>query len=143
MAGINKVILIGNLGKDPELRHMPNGTTVASITLATSESWKDKQTGESKETTEWHRVSFFNRLAEIVGEYLTKGSKVYVEGKIQTRKWTDQEGTERYSTDIIANTMQMLDSKNSNNTQDKKTYKHVPAGNKAQDNNFIDEDLPF
>jgi len=143
MAGINKVILIGNLGKDPELRHMPNGTTVASITLATSESWKDKQTGESKETTEWHRVSFFNRLAEIVGEYLTKGSKVYVEGKIQTRKWTDQEGTERYSTDIIANTMQMLDSKNSNNTQDKKVYKHVPAGNKAQDNNFIDEDLPF
>jgi len=143
MAGINKVILIGNLGKDPELRHMPNGTTVASITLATSESWKDKQTGESKETTEWHRVSFFNRLAEIVGEYLTKGSKVYVEGKIQTRKWTDQEGTERYSTDIIANTMQMLDSKNSNNAQDKKVYKHVPAGNKAQDNNFIDEDLPF
>ncbi len=109
--GINKVILIGNLGGDPEVRYMPNGNAVANVTVATSESWKDKNTGESQERTEWHRVVFFRRLAEIVGEYLKKGSKVYVEGKLQTRKWQDQSGNDRYTTEIVANEMQMLDSR--------------------------------
>jgi single-strand DNA-binding protein len=109
--GINKVILIGNLGQDPEVKYMPNGGAVANVTVATSESWKDKNTGEQKENTEWHRVVFFRRLAEIVGEYLKKGSKVYIEGKLQTRKWQDQQGNDRYTTEIVANEMQMLDSR--------------------------------
>lgn len=109
--GINKVILIGNLGADPEIRYMPSGNAVGNVSLATSESWKDKTTGEAQEKTEWHRVSFFGRLAEIVGEYCRKGSKIYVEGRLQTRKWQDQNGVERYTTEIIANEMQMLDSK--------------------------------
>lgn len=110
--GINKVILIGNLGNDPEQRSMPNGNAVTNITVATSESWKDKQTGQQQERTEWHRVVFFNRLAEIAGQYLTKGSKVYIEGALRTRKWQDKEsGQDRYSTEIVANEMQMLDSK--------------------------------
>jgi single-strand DNA-binding protein len=109
--GINKVILIGNLGRDPEVRYMPNGQAVANITIATSETWKDKNTGEQQEKTEWHRVVFFRRLAEIAGEYLKKGSKVYIEGKLQTRKWQDNQGQDRYTTEIIANEMQMLDSK--------------------------------
>lgn len=109
--GINKVILIGHLGADPEIRYMPSGNAVANVSLATTESWKDKQTGESQEKTEWHRVCFFSRLAEIVGEYCRKGSKIYIEGKLQTRKWQDQNGVERYTTEIIANEMQMLDSK--------------------------------
>jgi len=111
--GINKVILVGNLGKDPEVRYMPNGQAVANVTIATSESWKDKNTGEQQEKTEWHRVVFFRRLAEIVGEYLKKGSKIYVEGKLQTRKWQDNQGQDRYTTEIIANEMQMLDSRGS------------------------------
>jgi single-strand DNA-binding protein len=106
--GINKVILVGNLGKDPEVRYMPNGNAVANITLATSESWKDKQTGENQEKTEWHRVVLFRRLGEIAGEYLKKGSQVYIEGKLQTRKWQDASGNDRYTTEIIANEMQML-----------------------------------
>ncbi|MEM6639577.1 MAG: single-stranded DNA-binding protein [Pseudomonadota bacterium] len=106
--GINKVILVGNLGADPETRHMPSGGSVTNVSLATSESWKDKNTGERKERTEWHRVAFFNRLAEIAGEYLRKGSQVYVEGKIRTRKWQDQQGNDRYTTEIIADEMQML-----------------------------------
>ena len=106
--GINKVILVGNLGKDPEVRYMPNGNAVANITLATTESWKDKQTGESQEKTEWHRVVLFRRLGEIAGEYLKKGSQVYIEGKLQTRKWQDNTGNDRYTTEIIANEMQML-----------------------------------
>lgn len=109
--GINKVILIGNLGNDPEVRYMPSGGAVTSISLATSENWKDKQTGENQERTEWHRVTFYNRLAEIAGEYLRKGSKVYVEGRLQTRKWQDKEGKDRYTTEIIAGEMQMLDGK--------------------------------
>jgi single-strand DNA-binding protein len=110
--GINKVILIGNLGADPEIRHMPNGAAVANINLATSESWKDKATGELQERTEWHRVVLFQRLAEIVAEYLKKGSKVYIEGRLQTRKWQDKTtGQDRYTTEIIANEMQMLDSR--------------------------------
>ena len=110
--GINKVILIGNLGNDPETRYMPSGGAVTNISIATSESWKDKQTGQQQERTEWHRVVFFNRLAEIAGEYLRKGSKVYVEGSLRTRKWQDQQsGQDRYSTEIVASEMQMLDSR--------------------------------
>lgn len=110
--GINKVILIGNLGADPEIRYMPTGGAVANITIATSESWTDKNTGEKKEQTEWHRVVVYQRLAEIVGEYLRKGSKVYVEGRLRTRKWQDQQGVERYTTEIIAAEIQMLDRRN-------------------------------
>lgn len=109
--GINKVILIGNLGADPEVRYSQGGTAMASVTVATSTSWKDKQSGEMQERTEWHRVVFFNRLAEIVGEYLRKGSKVYIDGSLRTRKWQDKTGIERYTTEIVANEMQMLDSR--------------------------------
>ncbi|MFE0585463.1 single-stranded DNA-binding protein SSB1 [Pantoea vagans] len=109
--GVNKVILVGNLGQDPEVRYMPNGGAVANITLATSESWRDKQTGENKEITEWHRVVLFGKLAEVAGEYLKKGSQVYIEGQLRTRKWQDQGGQERYTTEVVVNvggTMQML-----------------------------------
>ena len=106
--GINKVILVGNLGKDPEMKYTASGAAIANITVATSESWNDKQTGEKQEKTEWHRVVFFRRLAEIVGEYLRKGSQVYIEGKLQTRKWQDQNGQDRYTTERVANEMQML-----------------------------------
>jgi single-strand DNA-binding protein len=109
--GVNKVILVGNLGQDPEVRYMPNGDAVANLTVATSEEWKDKNTGEKVEKTEWHRVVFFKRLAEIAGEYLKKGSKVYIEGQLQTRKWADQSGQDRYTTEIKGQSMQMLDSK--------------------------------
>ena len=106
--GINKVIIIGNLGADPETRAMPSGMTVANLRIATTESWKDKQSGEQQERTEWHRVALFGRLAEIAGEYLRKGSQVYIEGSLRTRKWQDKQGNERYSTEIVANDMQML-----------------------------------
>src|SRR5438477_11306637 len=109
--GINKVIIIGNLGADPETRAMPSGTTVANLRVATSESWRDKQTGEQQERTEWHRVAFLGRLAEVAGEYLRKGSQVYIEGSLRTRKWQDKQGNERYSTEIIGNDMQMLGSR--------------------------------
>jgi len=111
--GINKVILIGNCGGDPETRYLPSGGAVTNVTVATSESWKDKQTGQAQERTEWHRVVFFNRLGEIAGEYLRKGSKVYIEGSLRTRKWQDKDGGDRYTTEIVANEMQMLDSKGS------------------------------
>ena len=107
--GINKVILVGNLGQDPEVRALPNGGNVASITLATSESWTDKQSGQRQERTEWHRVVFFNKLADIAGQYLKKGSKAYIEGSLRTRKWQDQSGQDRYTTEIVATDMQMLD----------------------------------
>ena len=109
--GVNKVILIGNLGQDPEIRYMPNGGAVANLTLATSESWRDKQTGEMREKTEWHRVVIFGKLAEVAGEYLKKGSQVYIEGSLQTRKWQDQSGQDRYTTEVVVNiggSMQML-----------------------------------
>ena len=106
--GVNKVILIGHLGADPEVRYMPNGGAVANVTVATTESWKDKSSGEQQEKTEWHRVVFFARLAEIVGEYLKKGSQIYIEGRLQTRKWQDKSGVDRYTTEIVANEMQML-----------------------------------
>lgn len=106
--GINKVIIVGNLGQDPEVKYMPSGGAVCNITVATSESWNDKSTGEKQERTEWHRIVFYRKLAEIAGEYLRKGSQVYVEGKLQTRKWQDQGGADRYTTEIVANEMQML-----------------------------------
>ncbi len=141
--GINKVILIGNLGRDPEVRYSPNGGAIANITLATSESWKDKNTGEQVEKTEWHRVVFFRRLAEIAGEYLKKGSKVYIEGKLQTRKWQDKDGNDRYTTEIVANEMQMLDSRggSSSYNQDEPAMassqpEPAPAGD-------FDDDIPF
>ena len=114
--GINKVILVGNLGKDPEMRYMPNGNAVANLTLATSESWKDKTTGQQQDKTEWHRVVMFRRLAEIAGEYLKKGSQVYIEGKLQTRKWQDQQGQDRYTTEIVADELQMLGSRGAGNS---------------------------
>ncbi|CAL4325878.1 Single-stranded DNA-binding protein [Buchnera aphidicola (Protaphis terricola)] len=118
--GVNKVILIGHLGQDPEVRYMPNGNAVVNMTLATSENWKDKNTGENKEKTEWHRVVLFGKLAEIAGEYLHKGSQVYIEGSLQTRRWQDQNGFERYTTEVIVNiggTMQMLGNRNSNSNK--------------------------
>ena len=111
MAGVNKVILIGNLGNDPDMRYMPNGEPVANISIATSETWNDKNTGEKREKTEWHRVVAYRRTAEVIGQYTRKGSKLYVEGRLQTRKWTDQSGQQRYTTEIIADNIQMLDSR--------------------------------
>ena len=158
--GINKVILIGNLGQDPDVKYMPNGGAVANVTVATSESWKDKNTGEMQERTEWHRVVFFRRLAEIVGEYLKKGSKVYIEGKLQTRKWQDQSGNDRYTTEIIANEMQMLDSRGGGGgqfgggqqAQGQNPRQAQPAGQAAGgaaagsggfDDGGFDDDIPF
>ncbi|AZI13698.1 single-stranded DNA-binding protein [Avibacterium paragallinarum] len=111
MAGVNKVIIVGNLGNDPEIRTMPNGEAVANISVATSESWMDKNTGERREITEWHRIVFYRRQAEVAGEYLRKGSKVYVEGRLRTRKWQDQNGQDRYTTEIQGDVLQMLDSR--------------------------------
>jgi len=151
---VNKVILIGNLGKDPEVRYTPTGLAIANITMATTEAWKDKQSGANQEKTEWHRVVFYQRLAEIVGEYLRKGSKVFVEGRLQTRKWQDKTtGQDRYTTEIIADSMQMLDSKGSasasyeatNATTEKAETSApaalVPATEPAMDG--FDDDIPF
>jgi len=146
--GINKVILVGNVGGDPEVRYMPSGSAVVNLTLATSESWKDKNTGENVEKTEWHRVVFFNRLAEIVGEYVRKGSKLYVEGRLQTRSW-DQDGVKRYATEVVANEMQMLDSRGAGQGPSDfgQTTSQPPPQNEAQQpppnfDNF-DDDIPF
>ena len=117
MRGVNKVILIGNVGQDPEVKHMPSGGAVTNISVATSESWKDKNTGQKQDRTEWHKVVFFNRLGEISGEYLRKGSKVYIEGSLRTRKWQAQDGTDRYSTEIVASELNIMDSKNDSNNQ--------------------------
>ena len=125
--GVNKVILIGNVGQDPELKYMPNGNAVVNISVATSESWKDKNTGQQQEKTEWHKIVAFSRLAEVIGEYLHKGSKVYIEGSLRTNKWQDQSGQDRYSTEIIANNMQMLDGKQEGGQQQARA---------AQDNGF-------
>ncbi len=147
--GVNKVILIGNLGQDPEVKYMPNGNAVANATVATSESWKDKNTGEAQEKTEWHRVVFFRRLAEIVGEYLKKGSKVYIEGRLQTRKWTDKDGQDRYTTEIVADKMQMLDSRGGgsaafegNNPAQQQQSAPAAAPAPTQDGG-LDDDIPF
>lgn len=142
--GINKVILIGHVGKNPDTRHMPSGGEVTNLTLATSESWKDKNTGEQQERTEWHRVVFFNRLAEIAEEYLRKGSKVYIEGSLRTREW-EKDGVKRYTTEIVANEMQMLDSR-SGQDQDSPPIAAKPAQQDRpapQQGGDFDDDLPF
>lgn len=147
--GVNKVILIGSLGKDPEVKYMPNGNAVANISVATSESWKDKNTGENVDKTEWHRVVAFRRLAEIMGEYLKKGSKVYIEGKLQTRKWQDKNGKDNYTTEIICNEMQMLDNKSQGSApaQQRSTQSAAPnssqPASKPPANNDFDDDIPF
>ncbi|UTW46718.1 single-stranded DNA-binding protein [bacterium SCSIO 12696] len=159
--GINKVILVGNCGQDPETRYMPSGGAVTNISVATSETWKDKQTGQPQERTEWHRVVFFNRLGEIAGEYLKKGSKVYVEGSLRTRKWQGQDGQDRYTTEIVASEMQMLDSRGgmgqdnygsqqSAPPQQSAPQQQRPAQNQNQsqqqpNNDFdnFDDDIPF
>lgn len=150
---VNKVILIGNLGKDPEVRYTPTGLAVANINIATTETWKDKQTGANQEKTEWHRVVFYQRLAEIVGEYLRKGSKVFIEGRLQTRKWQDKtSGQDRYTTEIIADSMQMLDSKggssggsfDASNTAMEKGEPSAPAALATEPAmEGFDDDIPF
>ena len=141
--GINKVIIVGNLGADPDSRAMPSGNAVTNISVATSESWNDRETGEKQEKTEWHRVVFFNRLAEIAAQYLRKGSQVYVEGKIQTRKWEDKEGNERWTTEIVANQMQMLGDRMSNDVSND----NASSPQSSSDNDFstdeFDDDIPF
>ncbi len=151
--GVNKVLLIGNLGGDPEVRYTASGNAVANVTLATSSAWKDKSTGDLQERTEWHRIVFFNRLAEIVGEYLHKGSKVYIEGSLRTRKWEDNENITRYTTEIIANEMQILDSRNSGQRPPSSGQNQYANGNTAQANGntastnqspaFEEDDIPF
>lgn len=142
--GINKVILIGNLGNDPEVRYMPSGSAVANITIATSEQWKDKDSGEKKEKTEWHRVSLFGRLGEIAGEYLKKGSKVYIEGRLQTRKWQDKSGQDRYTTEIIANDLQMLDGKAGRDFGGQKSPgSDMGMGGQSSPPPDFDDDIPF
>lgn len=136
--GVNKVILIGNLGRDPDTRYLPDGNAVSSVNLATSESWKGKD-GQQHERTEWHRVIFYRRLAEVVKEYLRKGSKVYIEGKLQTRKWQDQSGQDRYTTEVIAHEMQMLDGRSSNNNASEPPPADAPPANAGD----FDDDIPF
>lgn len=147
--GVNKVILVGNLGSDPEVKYMPNGNAVANVSIATTESWKDKQTGEQKDRTEWHRAVFFRRLAEIAGEYLKKGSQVYVEGKLQTRKWQDKNGADHYTTEVIVNDMQMLGGRGGGSAE----FGGAPAGRQsssapapaaaAATADDFDDDIPF
>ncbi len=158
--GINKVILVGNVGVDPDVRHLPNGNAVTTLSIATSESWKDKQTGEKQERTEWHRVVCFNRLGEIAGEYVRKGSKLYVEGSLRTRKWQDQQGQDRYTTEIIAADIQMLDSRGQGGSYSNEGDQSAPPQHHAQQasaatkpqasqNNAqeafeeLDDDIPF
>lgn len=141
--GINKVILVGNLGKDPEVRYMANGGAVCNVTLATSESWKDKQTGEQKDKTEWHNIVFYRRLAEIAGEYLRKGSQVYVEGKLQTRKWQDKSGNDRYTTEIIASEMQMLGGRGGGSADFGGSSASQAASAPASASDDFDDDIPF
>ena len=148
MASVNKVIIVGNVGRDPETRYMPSGDAVTNISVATSDRYKDKQTGEMKENTEWHRIAFFGKLAEIAGQYLKKGSQVYVEGRLRTRKWTDQSGQEKYSTEIIADSMQMLGARmagsgdsaepSSRSKPTDSTSNQAPAGLGT-----MDDDIPF
>ena len=147
MASVNKVILIGNLGDNPEIRYLPSGAPVASISLATTEKWKDKNTGNAHEKTEWHRVKFFNRLAEIVQEYLRKGSQIYVEGRLQTQKWTDKTGADRYTTEIVCQEMKMLGSPPQKNTADTRhSHNTPPAGTRKQpypEREPGEDDIPF
>jgi single-strand DNA-binding protein len=142
MASVNKVILIGNLGKDPETRYMPNGEAVTNITVATSETWKDKN-GEKQEKTEWHRVTFYRKLAEIAGEYLKKGRPVYLEGRLETRKWVDKTGAERYTTEIIASDMKMLGSKQEDTEPAPHRASNPGAGKPGTGFDDMPNDLPF
>lgn len=149
--GINKVILIGNLGADPDVRYTASGAAVSNINIATTESWRDKESGEQQEKTEWHRVVFFGRLAEIVAEYLRKGSQVYVEGRLQTRKWQDKEGNDRYTTEIVANEMQMLGGRPGGGSDysqqgSSSVSRSAPAeksGSRESEGDFVDDDIPF
>ena len=158
--GINKVILIGNVGGDPEVRYMPNGNAVTTVSIATSETWKDKQTGEKQDRTEWHRVVFYNRLGEIAGEYVKKGTKIYIEGSLRTRKWQDQQGQDRYTTEIIGNEMQLLDSRSPGNLGNddfaqssaparqnaparQAAAASAPAPEAADGFELLDDDIPF
>ncbi|MFB1485513.1 MULTISPECIES: single-stranded DNA-binding protein [unclassified Thiocapsa] len=165
MAGVNKVILIGNLGADPEVRYMPSGDAVASVSIATSETWKDKNTGEKQERTEWHKVVFFGKIAEIVKQYLHKGSKIYVEGKLRTRKWQGQDGQDRYTTEVVVDvggTMQMLDSRPGGGVGSSVPFEDAPdyqsrgggrpqssspapssGGSSSQGSADFDDDIPF
>ena len=140
MASINKVILVGNLGRDPEVRYTTDNSAIANVSIATTDRYKDKATGEQKEITEWHRVVFFNRLAEIAGEYLKKGSQVYIEGKLRTRKWTDKDGAEKYSTEIIADQLQMLGGRTSEATS-ATPAPTAPRQSKPADD--LEDDIPF
>jgi single-strand DNA-binding protein len=156
--GINKVIIVGNLGNDPEVRYSQAGAAITNISVATSEVWKDKQTGQPQERTEWHRIVFFNKLAEIAGEYLRKGSKVYIEGQIRTRKWQDKEGQDRYTTEIVSNELQMLDSRGANSGGPSNTSENFnqsapskvaappaspPVASPGGDLGNFDDDIPF
>ena len=164
MASVNKVIIVGNLGRDPETRYMPSGDAMTTIAVATTDSWKDKSTGEKKETTEWHRITFFGKLAEIAGQYLKKGSQVYIEGSLRTRKYTDKDGVEKYATDIRADTMQMLGSRQGggsaamddggynsapapqqreNSPQQTQSRPQAPAARPASNFSDMDDDIPF
>ena len=157
MASVNKVIIVGNLGRDPETRYMPSGDAMTNIAVATTDKWKDKATGEQKEATEWHRIAFFGKLAEIAGQYLKKGSQVYVEGKLRTRKWTDKDGIEKYTTEIIADTMQMLGNRQGmgggSASMDDAGYGSAPAktassgarapAKQAPSMSDMDDDIPF
>jgi single-strand DNA-binding protein len=145
--GVNKVILIGNVGNDPDMRYTANGGAVCNLSVATTDSWRDKQSGENQERTEWHRVVMFGKLGEIAGEYLRKGSKVYIEGRLQTRKWQDKSGQDRYTTEIVANDMQMLDSKGGGSASfdsapaSKPAAQQQPAAAPPADD--FDDDIPF
>lgn len=144
MASVNKVILVGHLGRDPETRYMPDGGAVTNVSVATTDTWKDKTSGEKREATEWHRIVFFNRLAEVAGEYLKKGSQVYIEGRLRTRKWQDKEGNDKYTTEITADTLQMLGGKptgerSSGPSQERAEPAKKPAG-KFDD---MEDDIPF
>lgn len=146
--GVNKVIIVGRLGQDPEVRYAPSGAAFANLTVATSEQWRDKQTGEQKEQTEWHRVVLSGKLAEIAGEYLRKGSEVYLEGKLRTRKWTDQSGTEKYTTEVlvgVGGTLQMLGGKREGENQPKQQNSQPQQPNQPSEPpmNFDDSDIPF
>ncbi|HDX1086960.1 single-stranded DNA-binding protein [Pasteurella multocida] len=150
MAGVNKAIIVGNLGNDPEIRTMPNGDAVAKISVATSESWIDKNTNERKEVTEWHSIVFYRRQAEICGQYLKKGSKVYVEGRLKTRKWQDQNGQDRYTTEIQGDVLQMLDSRQDSQPQQAQApqnnaYANAKSGKPVQQQvgNFEEDNIPF
>jgi single-strand DNA-binding protein len=147
MASVNKVIIVGNVGRDPETRYMPSGDAVTNISVATSDRYKDKQTGEMKENTEWHRIAFFGKLAEIAGQYLKKGSQVYVEGRLRTRKWTDQSGQEKYSTEIIADSMQMLGARMAGSGEESSGARSKPAESSSSASasalDAMDDDIPF